>query len=234
MVKDIVFFDKVAKEFSDLKYGNLNRESVSYLNEENVFTALFDDFINNPYPHLDETANEINYLMELQEQAINKPTWNKYKKFMEFCDEDMEVVFKKEFNKLGIVYKEQYLTKIQDKLGGLIMRLKKYYNRPRPYQCAYYTKQPDFHNFNTISGNHPSYPSGHASQSLFVCKVVAFHNPDKKEELMRLAHRIGKTREVMGVHFPSDTKFANQIIKSLCQNKTIRDIYFNIRNTKPE
>ena len=117
-------------------------------------------------------------------------------------------------------------------MGGLIMKLKSFYNRPRPFQLAYYTNQ-DFHNFNTISGNHPSYPSGHSAQSRFICRIIAFHNPEQKEEIMRLGRRIAKTREIMGVHYQSDTTFGNEIADGLAEVKEIKDIYFNDKKIPP-
>jgi len=212
-----------------LVYGNLDRDSLEYLKEENVFTNLYDKFIKFPYPNIVKTFDEINDLIDLQNKAIKKKTWENYAKFMYEVDESIDDLFMKECNKLGIEYKQQYLNKIQDKLGGLVMRLKQYYNRPRPYQVAYYTDQ-DFHNFNTFSGNTPAYPSGHATQSYFTALIISHHNPEHSQSLLKLAERITKAREVMGVHYASDSYFGKTIAESLCKHKSIKDIY--LKNLK--
>ena len=105
------------------------------------------------------------------------------------------------------------------------MQLKKHYNRARPYQIAYYTGQ-DLHPFNTITGNTPAYPSGHAMQSRFLLKIVAFNFPKYKDEIKKLANDIAFTRIVMGVHFQSDNDFGFKIADKLATYPQIIDKYF--------
>jgi len=214
---------------NDLVYGNLDRDSHSYMDEDNVFTKLFSQYSQIPFPTPDETYTEVSNLEQLQIKYLKKENWSKYREFMEVCDMDITEVFRNFCGKLGIEYKEMYLTKIQEKLGGLVMQLKHHYNRPRPYQFAYYSGQTNFHNFNTISGNTPAYPSGHSCQSWFMCNIIAFHNPTYKEQLLKLGHRIAHTREVMGVHYASDTAFGRQIANSLMKQPEIQKTYFTKR-----
>ena len=117
------------------------------------------------------------------------------------------------------------LEQIQEECGTLVMNLKKHYNRARPFQMAHYTGQ-DLHPFNTISGQSPAYPSGHAFQSRFLLKIVAFNFPQYKDKIKKLAEDIAFTRIVMGVHFPSDNKFGFDIADKLATYPQIRDKYF--------
>jgi acid phosphatase (class A) len=55
------------------------------------------------------------------------------------------------------------------------------------------------------SPGHASYPSGHMLQSRLIAKSLAQAVPEASNALLALADRIGRNREVAGVHFPSDT-----------------------------
>ena len=74
----------------DLHYGNLNRESLSFLREDNVFTRQFDKWKGTPYPDVDTSYKEIENLIKIQDKAINNPRWEQIKKFNELCDESIQ------------------------------------------------------------------------------------------------------------------------------------------------
>jgi acid phosphatase (class A) len=127
---------------------------------------------------------------------------------------------------LGIEYHlgeeyANYINSIRDDVSSLVLRLKSYYNRPRPYQLAYYSDL-SFNPFETITGNSPAYPSGHACQSYLAVMVVADRYPEKKKELLDLGKRIADTRLVLGVHYPSDNIFGKHIAAELFKNPAIR------------
>jgi acid phosphatase (class A) len=53
---------------------------------------------------------------------------------------------------------------------------------------------------------HAAYPSGHASQGRFMSRFFANCFPKLEYEFLELGDRIGKNREIAGVHYPSDTE----------------------------
>ena len=209
----------------NLRYGNLDRVQDAFLEQENIFTSYVDVFSKTPYPFIYDTYNEIEYLYNLQEKVLDKPNFRKYYQFVRDCDKDIHKVFRKEFRKIGVKYDGDYLEKTQEKLGALIMKLKDFYNRPRPFQVAYYTGQ-NLHPFPTFSGHSPAYPSGHSCQAHFLMRLVAFQNPSKAEELLELGQRIADTRLAMGVHYPSDNEFGKEIAIKLAREPRIRKIFF--------
>ena len=210
---------------SDLRYGNLNKENEKYLDKENLFTQQFNKYSQFQYPNTNDTQKEINDIMKTQKHFEKKENWEKYKKFMLLCDSDIHKVFERALKKIGVKYDGDLLENIQEELGALVMRLKDFYNRPRPFQVAYYTEQP-LHNYNTISGNSPAFPSGHACQSYFLMKVMAKKNPHKEKKLERLANRIANTRVVLGVHYPSDNEFGKKIAGRLAATPQIQERFF--------
>lgn len=52
---------------------------------------------------------------------------------------------------------------------------------------------------------HASYPSGHATQALVIARLLTKLAPAANGDLIELAFRVGRNREVAGVHYPSDT-----------------------------
>ena len=126
--------DNYLEILPNLVYGNLDQESRQALIPDNQFTNLTDKYTNFPYPNITETREEIKDLIILQDTYTSNRKWDSYKQFMETVDESIDTVYERELQKLGIEYEAKYFHPIQDELGALVMRLKKHYNRPRPYQ----------------------------------------------------------------------------------------------------
>tara|TARA_Y100001972_G_scaffold127415_1_gene184134 strand:+ start:2727 stop:3389 length:663 start_codon:yes stop_codon:yes gene_type:complete len=208
----------------DLVYGNLNKESLKYLKMDNIFTQYFEEFSNTPFNDLFQTSAEITNVIKRQRDAENSPKWKAIKKFIFQCDMDLDETLKINLKKLKIPFDDDYinfLVSTSMDLGGLVMQLKNHYQRPRPFQVAYYTNQP-LHPFETQSGNTPSYPSGHAMQGKFLTKIISSHYPKKKIELTRLSEMISDSRIIMGVHYESDNKFGELIANKLLAKDDIK------------
>lgn len=219
---------ELLRNIENLAYGNLNKKALEYLNKKTFFNNYFDVFSENPYPKLKETESEIDFLIQIQKDYMSKPNWKKYQRFMKEADEDIHALIFRIFKEIGIEWntkKADKLESIQVDCGSLVMELKKYYNRARPFQMAYYTGQA-LHPFNTISGQSPAYPSGHAFQSRFLLKIVAFNFPQYKDKIKKFSKDIATTRLVMGVHYPSDNEFGFKMADKLATYPQIRDKYF--------
>lgn len=92
------------------------------------------------------------------------------------------------------------------------MHFKYEYNRPRPWQIYPPLLPP------VTTPAHPSFPNGHALQSHIIARCLgratygALWAPAKA-----MADRIGKNREFLGVHFPSDTKASERLAKTVVE-----------------
>lgn len=214
----------------EIHYGNINREYAKYLNVENIFTAYKNEFLNNSYPNFYTSVKELDVIKDVQNKAMNSPEWKSIEKFCYQWDGDLIESFGMALNKMKIPANEQYLeylSEVSEDLGALIMQLKNYFQRARPYQIAYYSNNLEYHPYDTLSGNSPSYPSGHACQGFFLCNVISNHYPEKSKELLSLANKIAESRVIMGIHFPSDNRFGQQIAKDLVLKKDIKDKYLS-------
>ena len=102
------------------------------------------------------------------------------------------------------------LKRWNDRISPLIILLKVYYDRIRPAFV-----DPEIRTA-IPTPDHPSYPSGHALQSL-ILGFVAIRDCDSPEKekyrskILKNAESISKNREVAGLHFPSDTEFSKKI-----------------------
>ncbi|MEM6768198.1 MAG: phosphatase PAP2 family protein [Bacteroidota bacterium] len=76
--------------------------------------------------------------------------------------------------------------------------------RARPYQL-----EPKMEPLREIGS--PSFASGHTLWAYTQAYILAELIPDKRKAFLDLAYEIGFSREVMGVHYPSDEEVARQI-----------------------
>jgi hypothetical protein len=94
----------------------------------------------------------------------------------------------------------------------MVMYYKEKYARPRPSQLL-----PALLPSMDVPG-HASYPSGHSTESHliahFLRHVLGKDNPASKL-LHPLAHRIAINREVMGLHYRSDSEAGEKLAKSV-------------------
>jgi len=215
----------------DLKFGNLTFEQNQKAREDNVFTRNLEMFQKEPYPSVQETKDEVQELTETIKSRMQSESWLEIRNFLNQADVNIHGIIGSYVVEMGIEYKDEYFKKIYSKLSSFTLALKNFYNRPRPSQFSYYSSQ-GLTAFTSRSANTPSYPSGQTLQSYFICKVIAFHNPEKEKEIMEIADTIATTREVLGVNYKSDNLFSQYIVDELIQLKPVKDIYFNEKKVK--
>tara|TARA_R100001594_G_scaffold148901_1_gene205246 strand:+ start:49 stop:687 length:639 start_codon:yes stop_codon:yes gene_type:complete len=189
-----------------LFYGNLNlseKKEVARLLKS--YEVIFNHFVGDEflYPNISMSGEEIKVLKrKVEEQSVNPKE--------EYIEQDVNLFkyLSSESEKLNINTGEnaRALFIIKEKINPLILALKQYWNRARPYQYAYYVGA-DFNPLKTKSSHNPSYPSGHTIQAMCWAKILAKQYPELKDELIIIAKNISEGRMAMGVHFASDIQF---------------------------
>ena len=208
----------------ELFYGNINKNYLPLLEIDNIFTQHIDKFSKTNYPDILESSTEIAEILSLNKETMSNNDVKTLEAFYRLWDENILDGFKHFFVEYKIPFDKEYIDYLRNialNLGALIIKLKVLYNRPRPYQVAYYTKQP-LYPFATLSGQTPSYPSGHACQIYFLCQVIANHYPKHRKHLEDLSKKVADVRVVMGSHYPTDNQFAVKIAKTLLEDKDIK------------
>ena len=209
----------------DLVYGNINKEDLNYLNMKNVFTQFVDEYKSSlKVPDFMTSTDEIAEMLKVQRKAKESKHWRNIEEFCKGADGDLNATLHRELGKIGVPITKEYVDWLVEKtqaLGGLVVKLKNHFQRPRPYQVAWYSKQP-LHPMETISGNSPAFPSGHACQGKFLSLVVSSHYPEKRVELRKFSENISQSRILMGLHYPSDNIAGERIATELFDNKIIQ------------
>jgi len=143
--------------------------------------------------------------MEIEFTSTRKPAKLEHK-----YDKDFLWAFKELVKSNDLQWSNKYFKGLIKVAGDRILRLKYKYNRPRPYQLASY-HDIDVTVFGSETAKTPSYPSGHTAQSILVAKIIGEVYPQLKDEAMKIADDVSKSRIVGGHHFRSDIEFGEKV-----------------------
>lgn len=138
------------------------------------------------------------------------------KKFVEEKD-DIFNVFKKVANQHNIPYPAEMVNKLLDDSAIVIMRLKNYFNRPRPQELAKEFNI-DLKAVELKSAKTPSYPSGHSAQGVLIGKFLADEYPIAADKFLKESKNISFSRNMAKVHYRSDSEFGERLGDALYDN----------------
>ena len=163
----------------------------------------YSQFKNMPPPR-DGSLRSLSEIKDLQNTPIDKSFIKKrdniYGSFKELADKKNITLDKKEINNLS------------DSSADVILKLKKYYNRPRPKDQA---KQYglNLENVELASMKTPSYPSGHSAQGILIGNYLA--DKYKDEDFKKIGDEISDARNVARAHYKSDSDMGKKLGKSM-------------------
>tara|TARA_B100000287_G_scaffold348211_1_gene336413 strand:+ start:1907 stop:4075 length:2169 start_codon:yes stop_codon:yes gene_type:complete len=138
------------------------------------------------------------------------------KEFMELVDTKLFKPFKDYYKKHNLPLKDIEEARIlRDQFAPIVLQLKIHYNRPRPHKLAKaltFYRQANFNVYPLKTAETPAYPSGHATEGRFVSLYLADKVPfEHKGNIKKIGDDIGNSRQIGGVHYPSDTEFGHQL-----------------------
>ena len=148
-------------------------------------------------PSLEETAKEIEAMKRLQSLR---------EKHQADIDREIELdgIYEKFYAVLNASPEThpkmaEFMAKVFNDSTIVVFYFKNHFNRARPYH--YYPEMKA-----TIdTPEHPSYPSGHATQSYSLALALAEVFPNRRTDLKTAAYKIATNREIGGVHYKSDS-----------------------------
>lgn len=109
-----------------------------------------------------------------------------------------------------VKYDKKLLRKIVLDAVKVILELKGYFKRPRPFKLDHSFKDPLIK-----STRGYSYPSGHSTQSNLLSLVLSDLYPKYKKDFSKIADDIVYSRQMAKAHYPSDIKFGEKLAKSM-------------------
>jgi acid phosphatase (class A) len=114
----------------------------------------------------------------------------------------------------------KFLSNVYRDAMYYVFNLKLSVNRPRPYMLdttLKYLERPQ----------HASYPSGHSSASFANAYIMSDIAPELADTFLKRAEEMALSREVLGVHYPSDSEmgriWARNFVNQLFLQKKFRD-----------
>ena len=185
------------------KLGN----SISLKNIKKL-TNIIDNY---PENLSSSTINEINDLLDKQ---YNRDSKIYFQILKEANGRGIDDTFKKYMLNNNI--EEEIINKVYDTIPKLIYKIylpiyvvKKFYDRVRPSILSKELIKHNIINDEIIPWiklpTHPAYPSGHATQSMFLAEYFSNYYPQYRQCFEDAAEEISVNREIAGLHYRSDT-----------------------------
>jgi len=182
--------------------------------ENNTFKDFkVSDFKKTPPPKNDSetTKKELEYIGNIKLD----------KRFFQEKD-DILGNFTSFLNDKGLKYDKSFLTKLTKDSTDVIIELKDFYKRPRPFKL-----NKKFHDPLLKSTKGYAYPSGHSTQSNLLRLVLSKEFPKYKKDFEKITKDIVYSRQMAKAHYPSDIKFGERLAKSMFEylkdNNLIKD-----------
>ena len=144
-------------------------------------------------------------------KALKKIPLNK--KFVKDYD-DIESAFAKTAEEQGLDYDKKIAANIISKSAPVILKLKKYFDRPRPKVLAK-KMNIKIKDIEMESMKTPSYPSGHSAQGILIAKVLGDKYPKAKSAFAKTGKNISYSRNVARAHYKSDSKMGEKLGNSM-------------------
>jgi acid phosphatase (class A) len=178
----------------------------------------------------DQVRNELDYLLDLQTKRTSQqvtrveflgnigywPSVNLIPSHQSY-EQNLKDLFFEGRELMGENVRAENFPKIAKLLQGAMqdMRVMEFtikYKlfRPRPYHL-----EPKLQPLTKI--NSPSFVSGHTLWAFIQAFTWAEVIPEKQNDFIGLAEEIRRSREIMGIHFPSDNEAARQVAYKMIQ-----------------
>ena len=231
-----------------LRFPQKDFRRMAYLKLRTIYLQVPISFFKiKPFPanSSEQTKGEIDFLLELQSKRTPEIMAQTDKLAEIYHDpftnnphnEDYERNINSLFHigkDLGSWYNVRNLPQTNRILQNVIQdatyyffTLKSDFARPRPYQLSTEIKNPE-------APGHSSFPSGHSSASYVNAFLLAEIFPQFKEIFLGNAYDMAFSREIRGVHYPSDSQagkdFAQQFIKRLLKEKSFKQDFEKMKN----
>ncbi len=209
--------DRIAFPWAEYSKGALGNSLMRtyYLSPEDE--AKLPGLVRYPANSSDQTRAELDYMLDLQQQRTKEEVQRaeyianigSWPNIINPTDPDYIENRKQLFyiaGPVGAWYNDinfpataqLVLNCIQD-IRATEFRLKRHFKRPRPYHL-----EPRLRPLARI--NSPSFPSGHTlwafTEALLFSEII----PEKRQEFIKMAEEVRWSRELMGIHYPSDNE----------------------------
>jgi hypothetical protein len=210
--KEVVFdVDKLRYGYMNTFNMALSKEPLEVLKEPLPLQGIPDMPLNSSKKTKDECMD----LFKMTNLEVdNKKEVKRNRKNFKSYDEDPLKPFLDYFEKNKLKVDRDRLNKVINDCAILSLRLKKIYNRPRPYQLCYFYGQP-IQYLKSKHADTPSYPSSYALQSYVIAYLLGSKYSKHQKNLEEIADQISWSRVHSGNNFESDIECSKAILINL-------------------
>jgi len=208
---------------NQVTYGNPTYEAKILLEKECIVGDLFPELTKDAFPKNDSAATkeELNEIVRsLKDLDETSPTL--LRRYLNY-DKALWAYINKMLEVEGI-QENDLIQQILVDINPLILKLKYYFQRPRPYQLGNYYKLSLFP-MKSTSALTPSYPSGHTIQSIVVLTIIGNKHPNIYQYCSRLWEDVAQSRVTIGVHYPSDNDFSYHVAQEILKHPKFAEKY---------
>ncbi len=165
----------------------------------------------------DVTKRDLKQLLKLTREATKEDI-----AFSKFVDDENNIaeLFLNLLAENGYEESLSEYYRIDNQTLSLLFYLKEIINRPRPYQLAHHFGLPIYPLIRTDAMT-ASYPSGHALVGFVMSEYYSRKYPQLSSSLKSLGEKIAFSREVVAIHYPSDTEVSRLICDIIFENDLI-------------
>lgn len=209
---------------NSITYGNPDLKTKKILAQKCLVDDLYPKLINFPFPtnESDSTKQELNESIEKIRDITDKDN-AKYLNRYTFYDRNLLQAI------LNNINSDEYdfvklVNEIDKDINPLIMRLKYFYQRPRPFQLSSYYKLKLFP-FNSTSDKSPSYPSGSTIKAYVILNVLGCKEPILYKTSKKMIDDIANSRTYLGLNYPTDNDFSYQVAQEILKHKSFTQKY---------
>ncbi len=197
------------KSINDLKWGNLNRNDSDFIRQHQIWLFKLPlplREVKAPMQNSDpDVLRELTLVREMsqgltqvQKDSIRRFQTSVVDEFISYCQTQK------------LLFDREYLQQVSNDVRCLCYQIKAYFNRPRPYQLAYYLKQ-NLLPMPATGSDSPSYPSFRTLEAKTLANVISYNNPSFANQLHALAKQVELSRLMGGYNYPSDNRASLEI-----------------------
>ena len=191
-------------ELDELGYGTPTIQNMIIMKTDSFLDAIFPNLTSFTFPKNSSVATkqELNQIIKMVDSTKKDvETQNRYYLYDRALKKHyFDFIVQKGAN--PATFKELIENMYAD-TSPLLMKMKYYFQRPRPYQLSFYYKL-KLTSFRSYSADSPSFPSGKAYYSKLLSTVFGNHLPELFTTLQVIHQDICDSRVNMGLNYPSD------------------------------
>jgi acid phosphatase (class A) len=221
-------YSSSSKDLNRIVYGNTTKEKHEIGQSDNpikkwfIDNGVFDKIVKEcPLNDSETTRNEIGVLLSKMKNATEEEIT--FARYVE-DESNMAQAYIDFLDSKGVKETMGGFFGIDSQTEPLLFHLKEVINRPRPYQLAYELKLPLFPLIHS-NANTAAYPSGHSLAAHVMSEYYSQKHPELRAELEALGTKVANSREIIGVHYPSDTTISKEICKIIFDNNLLTTSY---------